>query len=209
MKQGVLVVAVIAVAVVAGGLFIASGSSAAAAPPPLRWISGVVGWDWCPNNCTAGSSLRAGNGVPNEAEPVQAGVKVGLGYGWCRYSHVVRYTTTDSNGQYTFSGLPAGTYCVTVNNKQSNTKFPKPGVWSRPSGMSPWYLASYTVNMTTRTTWGIELRLVPEALGAAATERWVDAPAHGAPDVALRRPSPNIPSALATSAQAMFYPWLE
>jgi hypothetical protein len=153
MKRVLILAVVLAALVLAGTLFVASGSVALAAPP-LRWISGVVWWDWCPNNCTAGSGLRAGNGYPNEAEPVQAGVKVGLGYGTCRYSHVVKYTTTDSNGQYSFSGLPAGTYCITVNSRQSNTKFPKPGVWSRPSGMSPWYIASYTVNLTTRTTWG-------------------------------------------------------
>jgi hypothetical protein len=110
-------------------------------------LSGMVWQDYCETDCTAGSGLRRGNGLPDEAEKRLAGVTVGLGYGYCRYSHVVRTTTTNALGEYKFSGLANGTYCVTVNSRQSNTAFPKPGVWTRPSGRSPWYIASYTVRI--------------------------------------------------------------
>lgn len=114
--------------------------------PPTGWsISGIVWQDYCKSDCTAGSSLRAGNGVPNEAEVRLAGVKVGLGTGWCRVSHAVNFATTNAQGQYSFGNLANGTYCVTVESRQSNTAFPKPGFWTRPSGRSPWHIASYTV----------------------------------------------------------------
>jgi|GEM_PF-6774669 len=119
-------------------------------PPPVAararyTISGVVWQDYCLTDCTAGSSLRRGNGVPDEAEVRLAGVTVGLGKGICRGGRATRFTTTDSQGRYSFGGLTNGVYCVTVNSRQSNTAFPKPGVWTRPSGRSSWYIASYTV----------------------------------------------------------------
>ena len=57
----------------------------------------------------------------------------------------VRGVTTKASGTYSFTGLAAGTYCVMVNSRQSSVAFPRPGVWSRPSGRSSYYLASYTV----------------------------------------------------------------
>jgi hypothetical protein len=123
-----------------------SGSSGGNSASSVGYtVSGVVWQDYCVSDCTAGSSLRAGNGVPDEAELRLAGVTVGLGNGWCRWSHPVRFTTTNTAGQYSFGGLSNGVYCVTVESRQSNTKFPKPGVWTRPSGRSPWHIASYSV----------------------------------------------------------------
>ncbi len=119
----------------------------AAPAPSLHTISGVVWQDYCTQNCTAGSSLRAGNGVPDEAEPRLAGVTVGLGKGFCRFSRATRFTTTDSQGRYSFGALANGVYCVTVNSRQSASAFPKPGVWTRPSGRSSWFIASYTVSI--------------------------------------------------------------
>ena len=128
-------------------LFSPGSAALADAPQALAGasLSGVVWQDYCASNCTAGSSLRRGNGRPDEAEVRQAGVQVGLSRGNCWYSRPTRFTTTDGEGRYAFSGLAAGTYCVTVNSRQSATAFPKPGVWTRPSGRSPWYIASYTV----------------------------------------------------------------
>ena len=138
----------LSVALLAGVLFIASAAPVSAEGPVTvasRAISGIVWQDFCLTDCTAGSSLRRGNGVPDEAEKRLAGVTVWLGLGSCRFSRATWSTTTDSLGRYSFSGLGSGTYCVMVNSRQSNTAFPKPGVWSRPSGRSSWYLASYTV----------------------------------------------------------------
>lgn len=131
------------------GLFAAASAAPVLAEGPVaavvRTISGVVWQDYCETDCTAGSSLRRGNGVPDEAEKRLAGATVWLGVGACRYSRAIWHTTTDSLGRYSFSSLGRGTYCVMVNSRQSNTAFPKPGVWTRPSGRSSWYIASYTV----------------------------------------------------------------
>ncbi|MCW5849219.1 MAG: hypothetical protein KIT87_03980 [Anaerolineae bacterium] len=130
-------------------LLLFNSASTALASEPEAYagasLSGIVWQDYCASNCTAGSSLRRGNGQPDEAEVRLAGLQVGLSRGSCWYSWPTRFTTTDSQGRYSFSGLAAGTYCVTVNSRQSATAFPKPGVWTRPSGRSPWYIASYTV----------------------------------------------------------------
>ncbi len=147
-KRIALGVFAVSVALLVGALLLVSAAPARAEGPvaaTTRTVSGVVWQDYCEADCTAGSSLRRGNGVPNEAEKRLAGVKVLLGTGSCRFSRAMWSTTTDSLGRYTFSGLGSGTYCVMVNSRQSNTAFPKPGVWSRPSGRSSWYLASYTV----------------------------------------------------------------
>ncbi len=120
-------------------------SAAAPAPSSGRSLSGIVWQDFCLSDCTAGSSLRRGNGTPDEAEVRLSGVLVRLGRGACRYTRAYRTTTTNAEGRYSFSGLAAGTYCVSVNSRQSNTAFPKPGVWTRPAGRSSWYVASYTV----------------------------------------------------------------
>ena len=149
MNRRMLLCVVALGALVFAALLFFGGAAPVSAEGPdstvARSISGVVWQDYCVTDCTAGSGLRRGNGVPNEAEKRLAGVQVGLAYGICRGSHVFRYTTTDSQGRYLFTSLGAGTYCVTVNSRQSNTAFPKPGVWTRPSGRSPWYIASYTV----------------------------------------------------------------
>ena len=135
--------------IVATMLTVPAARTSAAAPAPSggRSVSGTVWQDYCVSDCTAGSSLRRGNGVPDEAEVRLAGVLVRLGRGACRYTRAYRTTTTNSEGQYTFSGLAAGTYCVSVNSRQSDTAFPKPGVWTRPAGRSSWYVASYTVRV--------------------------------------------------------------
>jgi len=150
-------IALLAVSLAAAALLVllaaatVSADTPAAGPGALAaWgytLSGTVWQDYCVSDCTAGSSLRRGNGTPDEAEKRLAGVTVGLAYGSCRYSRPYRYTTTNSLGKFSFSGLGNGTYCVTVNSRQSNTAFPKPGVWTRPSGRSPWYVASYTVRV--------------------------------------------------------------
>ena len=111
-------------------------------------ISGTVFQDYCETNCVAGSGLNRGNGVPNDAELRLASMWVGLAHGSCRPSQpVYKWVKTNASGNYAFSGLAAGTYCVMVNSRQSSVAFPKPGVWSRPSGRSSYYLASYTVRL--------------------------------------------------------------
>ncbi len=131
-----------------GGSTAAAASDTANAAAGGRSISGVVWQDYCESDCTAGSSLRRGNGSPDEAEKRLDGITVRLGNGRCGVSRTLSTTTTDSSGSYSFSGLSAGTYCVSVNSRQSNSAFPKPGVWTRPMGRSAWYIASYTVHLS-------------------------------------------------------------
>jgi hypothetical protein len=65
-------------------------------------ISGVV---WNDNN---------GNGFQDGGEGGLGGYNVWLGQGACNSSGY-RTTTTAGNGAYSFTSLPAGTYCVTVD----------------------------------------------------------------------------------------------
>lgn len=51
-------------------------------------LSGIVWQDFCLSDCTAGSSLRRGNGTPDEAEVRLSGVLVRLGRGACRYTRL-------------------------------------------------------------------------------------------------------------------------
>ncbi len=71
--------------------------------PALGQISGGV---WNDKN---------NNKAINPGEPGMAGVTVRLGAGACGSSGLASQTT-NSSGEFAFSNLPAGTYCVTVIN---------------------------------------------------------------------------------------------
>ena len=155
-------VSLMVMAVLLATLCMSAGSSAAAASDTAnaaaggRSISGVVWQDYCESDCTAGSSLRRGNGSPDEAEKRLDGITVRLGRNRCGISRTLSTTTTDSSGNYTFSSLSAGLYCVSVNSRQSDSAFPKPGVWTRPAGRSSWYIASYTVHVSSFNRSGLD-----------------------------------------------------
>jgi hypothetical protein len=55
-----------------------------------------------------------GNGVKDASEDGLGGVTVQLGVGNCD-STGFRQTTTDANGNYSFTSLPVGSYCVSVD----------------------------------------------------------------------------------------------
>jgi hypothetical protein len=59
-----------------------------------------------------------GNGSRDGGEPGFAGVTVRLGSGSCP-STGLQTTTTNSSGQYSFSNLEPGTYCVSVNRDEA------------------------------------------------------------------------------------------
>ncbi len=137
----------VSIALALAASFIAVPATANAAPLAAA-ISGTVFQDYCKVNCVAGSGLNRGNGVPDTAEVRLANMWVGIAHGACRPSQpVYKWVKTNAAGNYVFAGLGSGTYCVMVNARQSSAAFPRPGVWSRPSGRSSWYLASYTVRL--------------------------------------------------------------
>ncbi len=96
-------------------------------------IRGVVWQDYCAFDCAAGSSLRAGNGSVDIAEARLYGIRIGLSSGKCSGGRKPsQFTRTDRSGAYKFTGLSRGTYCLTLNAKQSNSAFHKPGQWTSP-----------------------------------------------------------------------------
>jgi hypothetical protein len=96
-------------------------------------IRGVIWQDYCGGNCAAGSSLRAGNGVPDIAEARLYGIRIGLSSGKCKDGRQPsQFTRTDRSGAFKFINLSRGTYCLTLNAKQSSSAFHKPGHWTSP-----------------------------------------------------------------------------
>lgn len=97
--------------------------------PPLGSIAGEVWHDICEHTggqggeplvlglgCAEGlgpNEMRA-NGVHDGFEDGFAGVTIHLGSGACPSTGLAT-TVTDANGQYAFTGLTAGTYCVSFN----------------------------------------------------------------------------------------------
>ena len=97
--------------------------------PPLGSIAGEVWHDICEHTggqggdplvlglgCAEGldPNVMRANGVHDGFEGGFAGVTIHLGPGACPSTGLAA-TITDSNGQYTFPGLTAGTYCVSFN----------------------------------------------------------------------------------------------
>ena len=71
------------------------------------------------------------NGALEEGEPGIGGVLVQIGSGACpAVGQAV--ATTDTGGNYTFSGLTAGTYCVSVDATNTANAAMLPGYWSFP-----------------------------------------------------------------------------
>jgi len=94
--------------------------SAAAGPPT-------------PAGCVdTGGGVYAANGVLETGEPSFENVLVELGAGACPSSGLAT-TMTDSDGLYSFSGLTAGTYCVSIDPLDTNNEsILIPGGWTYP-----------------------------------------------------------------------------
>ncbi|MBN1978594.1 MAG: hypothetical protein JW918_14445 [Anaerolineae bacterium] len=73
------------------------------------------------------------NGLLEGGEPGLAGVVVELGSGACPSTGLAT-ANTDADGMYTFAGLAAGTYCVSVNAlSATNEVILIPGGWTYPN----------------------------------------------------------------------------
>jgi hypothetical protein len=113
-------------------------------PPAEGSIGGQVWHDLCkvpyetvavpPEGCVKlpDGGLVA-NGLLEAGEPELAGVAVALGAGACP-STGLAVANTDANGMYAFTGLGAGTYCVSVAALDAtNETILIPGGWTYPN----------------------------------------------------------------------------
>jgi len=85
--------------------------------------------------CTStGDGGYRANGVLEAGEPGIGGVLVALGAGTCPASGLAT-TATAADGTFSFTGLGAGTYCVSVSPlHERNVAILNPGAWTYPAG---------------------------------------------------------------------------
>lgn len=114
--------------------------------PPAASISGTVWHDLCavpwgpsdpadlPEGCVALSGDGMGaNGIFESGEPGIPGVTLRLGSGACPATGLAT-ALTDTNGEYIFDGLSAGTYCLSVDAlSDGNDGVLIPGGWTYPT----------------------------------------------------------------------------
>lgn len=121
-------------------------------PLPSGSSGSIFGWVWhdlcatakdgepaltsAPAGCIEDASplgdYRA-DGNKDSQEPVIAGLVVRLGVGTCPATDLAETITTASDISYSFSGLEAGTYCVSINpSEEPNLSLLRPGIWTFP-----------------------------------------------------------------------------
>ena len=67
-------------------------------------------------------------------EPLIEGIVVTLGEGECPSTGLAEYSTIVTDLSYSFSGLKAGTYCVSIDpQREPNFSILRPGVWTYPA----------------------------------------------------------------------------
>jgi hypothetical protein len=123
-----------------GSFDLAAGSTNGASVSGLVWHDlcavggGEGGAALVPSaGCVAFENTYRANGALEFNEPGLSGVRVRLGPGNC-LSGGLAETTTDSNGNYSFSGLEPGTYCISVDALDTqNNPILVPGAWTYPA----------------------------------------------------------------------------
>jgi len=98
-------------------------------PPPGCETDGIVYW---------------ANGILEAGEQGIANVIVQLGAGACPAAGLTT-TTTNASGAYSFGGLAAGNYCVSIS-VVGNESALIPGGWSHPDVTGNWARINVTVN---------------------------------------------------------------
>jgi hypothetical protein len=79
-----------------------------------------------------GSAVYQGDGVRDREEPGISGVQISLGEGECPQAVSVS-STSDAAGEYSFSGLKRGVYCIFVDPLAAqNRPILIPGLWTAP-----------------------------------------------------------------------------
>jgi hypothetical protein len=115
---------------------------------PSGSISGWVWHDLCaaggegqpapaiaPAGCVAaGGGGYHANGLREPDEPAITGAQVSLGAGACPSTGLAQTTTTATGPNYAFTGLAAGTYCVSIDPlSAANSPVLAPGEWTAPA----------------------------------------------------------------------------
>jgi len=113
-------------------------------PVPSQALGSINGWVWhdmCASgssdpgvNCVQSSNTYRGDGLMENGEPPIDGVKITLGMGACPSTGLQETTTIATDLSYSFIGLEAGTYCVSIDPLiEPNEKILLPGSWTYPS----------------------------------------------------------------------------
>ncbi len=124
-------------------------------------ISGTVWADRCDgDSCTSsgnifgGGGSSGGDGIFNSGEVGIGGVTIQLstGDGACPGTAITT-TTTGASGWYTFTGLDAGNYCISIDASESaNANVLGAGSWTAPAG----YISGSRVDITISVAAGAE-----------------------------------------------------
>jgi hypothetical protein len=118
--------------------------------PQTAMISGWVWHDLCesgkdgepapattPEGCVQEESPLGNfhaDGAFSNTEPLIEGVVVTLGEGACLSTGLAETSTIITDLSYSFSGLKAGTYCVSIDpQREPNLSILRPGVWTYPT----------------------------------------------------------------------------
>jgi len=117
-------------------------STPTSSTPMTGSVSGIVWHDLCEGTADAeaqppqGCSNNDEDGLQGDGlfadEPGIVGVRVGIGTGDCN-SPATEFTLTDDNGNYVFSDLPLGEYCVSIEETgPQNENVLLTGIWTSP-----------------------------------------------------------------------------
>lgn len=132
-----------------GSFTVADAADATQEPAPTSVapltgsLSGTVWHDLCQGRGDVGTQPPAGCTTDDEGvlradgsfddEPGIPGVRVGIAAGDCT-APATDFVLTDADGNFTFSGLPVGTYCISIDAQdEQNEDVLNDGVWTSPA----------------------------------------------------------------------------
>ncbi|MDF1499149.1 MAG: SdrD B-like domain-containing protein [Anaerolineales bacterium] len=159
-----------------------------------------------PEGCVLGvdGTRYVANGRLDQKEDGIGGVEVSLGRGVCP-SFGDASTRTEPDGLYLFSGLEAGTYCVTIDPASStNAGILLPGRWTYPGAEQPEGVISTQIDLEPQEiqadvyfAWDYEF--LPAFAAAPTSTMTVETPVPPQPTPTLTASPENTPTASPTS----------
>jgi len=159
-------------------------------PVAAAVIDGLIWHDLCqagvhgrpgpaapPSGCVpAASGGYQANGLRETGEPGLANVRVVLGRGACDTAVSFAQTTSGNAGQFRFSELAPGQYCLTVNALWPENAHLLPGGWTYPAGYEndaalhiPITLPGVVETSTVQIGWDYQFLPMPDPVTATAT----------------------------------------